>query len=137
MMSIDGGNEQHQLHPSPRRNVLIVYGSETGNAQEVAEELGRIAERLHFMTHVSECDAVKAVRFISTKYNLAFHLFPVLTSHILGITIIPHFYNLCRLDHRPGRLPCQCADILEDVAAEEASGDIFAGGRLHPLWAGR
>jgi sulfite reductase alpha subunit-like flavoprotein len=43
------------------RTALILYGSETGNAQEVAEELGRTAERLHFVTHVGECDSVKAV----------------------------------------------------------------------------
>ncbi|KAI9659437.1 MAG: NAPDH-dependent diflavin reductase [Bathelium mastoideum] len=38
----------------PARTALVCYGSETGNAQDVAEELGRIAERLHFSTHV--CD---------------------------------------------------------------------------------
>ncbi|CRG87115.1 putative NADPH reductase tah18 [Talaromyces islandicus] len=42
------------------RTALILYGSETGNAQEVAEELGRTAERLHFVTHVGECDSIKA-----------------------------------------------------------------------------
>lgn len=44
-----------------KRSILILYGSETGNSQEVAEELGRTAERLHFVTHVRECDEVKAV----------------------------------------------------------------------------
>lgn len=43
------------------RSALILYGSETGNAQEVAEELGRTAERLHFVTHVKECNGIKAV----------------------------------------------------------------------------
>ncbi|PGH20336.1 hypothetical protein AJ80_03604 [Polytolypa hystricis UAMH7299] len=45
---------------STSRTALILYGSETGNSQDVAEELGRLAERLHFTTHVSELDAVKA-----------------------------------------------------------------------------
>ena len=44
------------------RTALILYGSETGNSQDVAEELGRLTERLHFTTQVSELDAVKAVR---------------------------------------------------------------------------
>ena len=44
------------------RNALILYGSETGNGQDVAEELGRVAERLHFMTRVSEMDLVEIVR---------------------------------------------------------------------------
>lgn len=43
------------------RTALVVYATETGNSQEIAEELGRIAERLHFETHVLELDAVKAV----------------------------------------------------------------------------
>ncbi|EEA28917.1 NAPDH-dependent diflavin reductase [Talaromyces marneffei ATCC 18224] len=42
------------------RSALILYGSETGNSQEVAEELGRTAERLHFVAHVKECNGVKA-----------------------------------------------------------------------------
>lgn len=36
------------------RSALILYGSETGNAQEVAEELGSLAERLRFATQVCE-----------------------------------------------------------------------------------
>ncbi|CAI7593552.1 unnamed protein product [Penicillium crustosum] len=47
---------------SPRpleRSVLILYGSETGNAQEVAEELGSLTERLRFATHVSELNQCK------------------------------------------------------------------------------
>lgn len=43
------------------RHALVVYGSETGNAQDVAEELGRIAERLHFDTDVAELDAISLV----------------------------------------------------------------------------
>ncbi|KAI9167151.1 NADPH-dependent diflavin oxidoreductase 1 [Paramyrothecium foliicola] len=40
------------------RSVLVVYGSETGNAQDLAEELGRLCQRLHFRTDVDELDAV-------------------------------------------------------------------------------
>lgn len=43
------------------RNALILYGSETGNSQDMAETLGRIAERLHIMTRVSEMDLVEIV----------------------------------------------------------------------------
>ncbi|MCJ1338391.1 NAPDH-dependent diflavin reductase [Bachmanniomyces sp. S44760] len=41
------------------RKVLILYGSETGNAQDVAEELGRTIERLRFATDICPCDAVE------------------------------------------------------------------------------
>jgi sulfite reductase alpha subunit-like flavoprotein len=44
------------------RTVLVAYATETGNSQDVAEDLGGLAERLHFKTRVCELDAVKAVR---------------------------------------------------------------------------
>ncbi|KAI9374946.1 hypothetical protein BJX61DRAFT_532026 [Aspergillus egyptiacus] len=45
---------------TPRRSALVIYGTETGNAQDVAEEIGALAERLHFTTQVSELNHVKA-----------------------------------------------------------------------------
>lgn len=44
------------------RSALVLYGSETGGAQDVAEELGRIAERLHFDTQVAALNAISLVR---------------------------------------------------------------------------
>lgn len=44
------------------RTALILYGSETGNSEDAAQELGRIAERLHFETRVREMDRVEIVR---------------------------------------------------------------------------
>ena len=44
----------------PRR-ALVVYGSETGNAQDVAEEMGRVAERLRFDTEVAELNTITLV----------------------------------------------------------------------------
>ena len=40
------------------RSALVAYGSETGNAYDYAEELGRMLERIHFWTHVSKLDAI-------------------------------------------------------------------------------
>ncbi|KAM0221558.1 hypothetical protein ACHAQD_005075 [Fusarium lateritium] len=40
------------------RSVLVLYGSETGNAQDMAEELGRVCQRLHFKSRVEELDVV-------------------------------------------------------------------------------
>lgn len=45
------------------RSALITYGSETGNAQDVAEELTQTAERLHFLTQVCTLDEVDPVSF--------------------------------------------------------------------------
>ncbi|RAL14443.1 NAPDH-dependent diflavin reductase [Aspergillus homomorphus CBS 101889] len=44
---------------SQKRSALVLYGSETGNSQEVAEELGALTERLHFKTHVAELNLYK------------------------------------------------------------------------------
>jgi len=44
------------------RSALVAYGSETGNAYDYAEELGRLLERIHFWTHVSKLDAVETAR---------------------------------------------------------------------------
>lgn len=40
------------------RTVLVLYGSETGNAQDLAEELGRLCQRLRFESRVQELNAV-------------------------------------------------------------------------------
>lgn len=45
------------------RNLILLYGSETGNSEEIAMELAKMAERLHFNTVVGEMDDFKLVRF--------------------------------------------------------------------------
>ena len=44
------------------RNALLLYGSETGTAQDFAEEVGRMVERLHFTTKILPLDATELVR---------------------------------------------------------------------------
>jgi sulfite reductase alpha subunit-like flavoprotein len=56
-----GNMSERQAQRPRKRSALVLYGSETGNAQEVAEELGTLAERLHFITQVSELNHVKPV----------------------------------------------------------------------------
>jgi sulfite reductase alpha subunit-like flavoprotein len=50
------------LPDGKERSALILYGSETGNAQDVAEELGRMCERLRFATIVCALDDIDLVR---------------------------------------------------------------------------
>lgn len=40
------------------RSALVAYGSETGNAYDYAEELGRMLERIYFWTLVTKLDAI-------------------------------------------------------------------------------
>ena len=43
------------------RSALVLYGSETGNAHDIADELGRMLERLRFSTYVTHLDAADPV----------------------------------------------------------------------------
>lgn len=45
----------------PVRTALVAYGSETGNAQDAAEEVARLCERLRFKTHILELDLISLV----------------------------------------------------------------------------
>ena len=45
----------------PERTALVLYGTETGNAQDLAEEIGRATERLHFLTDVTGLENVSTV----------------------------------------------------------------------------
>jgi len=40
------------------RTALVLYGTETGNAQDIAYELAQCLERLHFVTVSGELDAI-------------------------------------------------------------------------------
>lgn len=48
------------------RTALVLYGSETGNAQDIADETGRMIERLRFSTDVTHLDAVEPVGTLKT-----------------------------------------------------------------------
>ncbi|KAI1470638.1 riboflavin synthase domain-like protein [Daldinia caldariorum] len=41
------------------RRILILYGSETGNSQDLAGDIERLAERLHFKTQVQEMNDIE------------------------------------------------------------------------------
>ncbi len=57
----------------PARSALILYGTETGNAQEVAEELGALTERLRFATHVAELNQSKPVSTVEPQLRYLFN----------------------------------------------------------------
>lgn len=56
------------------RSVLVLYGSETGNAQDIAEELGRLCQRLHFKSNVEELDAVELVCHLYSHFSYTLYL---------------------------------------------------------------
>ena len=45
----------------PGRSMAILYGTETGNSEDIAHELADMAERLHFQTTVDEMNSFSLV----------------------------------------------------------------------------
>jgi sulfite reductase alpha subunit-like flavoprotein len=54
----------------PHRAALVVYGTETGTAQDVAEEAARSLERLYFVTDVAYLDKVSTTDLSSYALSL-------------------------------------------------------------------
>ncbi|KEQ71076.1 NADPH dependent diflavin oxidoreductase-like protein 1 [Aureobasidium namibiae CBS 147.97] len=54
----DCSDQFRQIVARPR-SALILYGSETGNAQDVAQEIARLTERLRFDTTVIDLDSIE------------------------------------------------------------------------------
>ncbi|KID98453.1 sulfite reductase flavoprotein alpha-component, partial [Metarhizium majus ARSEF 297] len=55
---------------SSDRTVLVLYGSETGNAQDMAEELGKLCQRLRFTSRVEELDNVNLNELLQHQFVL-------------------------------------------------------------------
>jgi sulfite reductase alpha subunit-like flavoprotein len=71
------------------RTALVLYGSETGNAQDVAEELGRTAERLRFQTRVSDFNSSSLVCDESVTLGiLCLSLIPYFQKQVLQYSIV-------------------------------------------------
>ncbi|KHN98007.1 sulfite reductase flavoprotein alpha-component [Metarhizium album ARSEF 1941] len=55
---------------SPGRTALVLYGSETGNAQDMAGELDKLCQRLHFTSRVEELDNVNLNELLQQEFVL-------------------------------------------------------------------
>lgn len=53
--------EAEERPDGSNRSLLVLYGTETGNSQEIAQEIGRAAERLRFQTDIEEMNDVPLV----------------------------------------------------------------------------
>lgn len=58
LLTIDMTHTSGQQHD---RTALVLYGTETGNSEEVAEELEAMLEKLHFVTRISSMHLVELV----------------------------------------------------------------------------
>ena len=85
-------------------SALILYGSETGNAFDFAQEVGRMTERIHFWTNVTSLDAIGLVRIWGPiHYYRCF----VDNQTVFSLGILDCDY--CDLDYWPGRSSNQCS----------------------------
>ena len=121
------------------RTVAILYGTETGNSQDLAEELGSVAERLHFTTIVSEMNNFQPVGICVSSFFFFFfclisaRLFCNESIHeqcIVLLTIYPHapgvscsLYrdNICYFDYGSRRSTSRYEDILEKITSKSTS----------------
>lgn len=97
-----------------QRTALVLYGSETGNAQDVAEEIGRLTQRLRFDTTVLDLDSIEIVG-------------------LPDVTSVQYAHNSCSLtfsDPPSSSLPCPPPDKvnflrMHDRSGESCSADVF------------
>lgn len=114
------------------RTVLILFGSETGNAQDMAEETGRVCQRLHFKSRVEELNNVDLVRPSSafSKPNL----------QLTRITEYPpsiHLCYFCLVNYRPGGHATQFPPVLEKASTQTTSSRLLEQRQVHHVWTGR
>lgn len=125
-------------HELPSRSILVLYGSETGNSQEIAEDLDRISQRLRFESRVAEMNSAQLVcqpplpssprpSYISPwkrvlTLAMSEHASAVLTGGIR------------HLDHGPGRCPSQRRGAMEEAFAEEITPRVSQHNEVHELW---
>lgn len=103
------------------RSALILYGSETGNAQDVAEELGRLTERLHFLTRVSDLNSVEIVRIILNMYWWWLsYVRCIVCSFPIHSCPIHHLNNWTR------RPTSKCSNFLEKPASPTPAKKLYA-----------
>lgn len=98
------------------RSLLILYGSETGCAQDVAENLGRQARRRHFKTRVIAMDDYDKVKFSVLLINIIVFLNIQLESICRRKISV-----FCMLYYRPGYRTCQHEGKLDMLSFVDSS----------------
>jgi len=128
------------------RSALIVYGSETGTSQDAAEDLGRIAERLHFATRVSEMDDVEIVRRRTLSQTGADHPEKIrnklgnnnrMLTYRVERTLAIFNRNICYCYNRPRRVSEERKKVLEESSQEEPGSGMLRSRVVYNIWIGR
>ncbi|KAI5868432.1 riboflavin synthase domain-like protein [Durotheca rogersii] len=101
----DGTSIEDEAIPLEDRRMLILYGSETGNSQDLAEDLGRLAERLHFQVLVGEMNDVELTTLL--QYPLTIFVISTTGQGELPKNTLRFWKSLLRK-----RLPPDCLQSL-------------------------
>lgn len=114
----DGSMRPAQPAVIEGRTMAVLYGTETGQAEEIAVELGKMAERLHFKTTVDEMDSFKLVRHPQTPQTGA-DAGHSLTVPRTGRCFTHVTSHLCHINNRAGRHAKEHTEVLEKSQARE------------------
>ncbi len=126
---VDGSARSVQPVMIEGRSMAVLYGSETGGAEDIAIELGQMAERLHFRTTVDEMDGYKLVRRLPPgadffwllafwRYGFRRALGRSLTLRLRTGRRSPRLAGrLCHVNDGPGRHAKEHAQVLEESQA--------------------
>lgn len=116
-MGVAGRNMENMAAENPR-NLLILYGSQTGSAQDVAERIGREAKRRRYRVRVCSMDSYDKViisRDIRTHVVMLKGYTTIYQAMCTSIDAVDKgeclFVRLCH--HRPRRSTRQYETILE------------------------
>lgn len=126
------------LHAQPLsiqgRSMVILYGTETGSSEEIARELGEMAERLHFKTVVDEMNSFSLVRWPPVSLSSPASV----TDHRRSERPSPvHSGCICLVNNWTGRYTWQCGRVLEESSKEETSTWLFRQRQVYHLWTWR
>ena len=102
------------------RTVLVLFGSETGNAQDLAEEVGKLCQRLHFKSTVEELNAVDLVCSLAMPNSCS-------TDADIAHIECPDTASACYLhliDDRPRGHATQLTLVLEEIVAEKITSRL-------------
>lgn len=116
------------------RSLLVLYASETGKSQEVAEEIGDVVERMRFPTLVAPMNDVSLVgRWVLPIISGCY----LTKDNILARPASLFFSNICGLNYWPRRSACKCHHLLEEPTQKEVACTLFEPGALCFVWSRR
>ena len=121
---------------STRRTALILYGTETGNSEECAGELGRMLERLHFTADVTEMDNVEIV-CLPRNVSKSFCSVSLIVCLFIEYPTSIYYRRFRSLYDWTRGVPTKCEEILEESSQKETATRMSGQNEVYHIWTGR